>query len=266
MYKLLFPALILTLLCGCDAFEYHPYDGRISGETNINARNIQRIETALKDKTSFNFALISDTQRRYDDTEDIVKSLNSRKDIDFVVHAGDLTDFGLTNEFMWMRDILSHITVPYVALIGNHDCLANGEELFTEIYGKVNYSFIAGNVKFVCLNTNALEYDYSNPIPDFNFIEEQFYSDKERFSKTIFAMHVRPYSEQFNNNVARIFQRVIKEYPDLQFCINGHDHSLKIDDLFGDGIMYYGCPAVYKRQYIIFNIKPDSYEYEVVGF
>jgi len=32
---------------------------------------------------------------------------------------------------------------------------------------------IAGDVKFVCLNTNALEYDYSEPVPDFTFMENE---------------------------------------------------------------------------------------------
>lgn len=37
-------------------------------------------------------------------------------------------------------------------------------------FGNPNFSFVAGDVKFLCLNTNALEYDYSTPIPDFEFI------------------------------------------------------------------------------------------------
>jgi hypothetical protein len=46
-----------------------------------------------------------------------------------------------------------------------------GEEVYTKVFGEDNFSFIAGNVKFVCLNTNAIEYDYSHPVPDFDFIE-----------------------------------------------------------------------------------------------
>ena len=34
-----------------------------------------------------------------------------------------MSDFGVTDEFLWQRDIMNKLRVPYVALIGNHDCL-----------------------------------------------------------------------------------------------------------------------------------------------
>ena len=42
--------------------------------------------------------MISDTQRWYNSTEDVVKALNARGDIDFVIHGGDQSDFGVTKE------------------------------------------------------------------------------------------------------------------------------------------------------------------------
>ena len=153
--------------------EYHPYDGRISGKTDINKKNIARIEEACRNKETIRFALIGDTQRWYDETEDFVNALNKRNDIDFVIHGGDVSDFGLTKEFLWQRDILNKLKVPYVVLLGNHDCLANGIEVFRKVFGDENFSFIAGRTKFVCLNTNALEFDYSLPVPDFQFIEQE---------------------------------------------------------------------------------------------
>lgn len=255
------------MLSGCELFEYHPYDGRVTGEKNINEKNIARIAEICKGKTTIKFAFVSDTQRWYDETEDFVKAINKRDDIDFVIHGGDVSDFGLTKEFMWQRDILNKLKQPYVVIIGNHDCLANGEEIFSRIWGPVNFSFMAGNVKFVCLNTNALEADYSKPIPDFQFIESQIEDKSPDHEKTVVAMHARPYSEQFNNNVARIFQRTIKDFPKLQFCVNGHDHTLKADDLFQDGVMYYGSENVGKKSYLVFTINNnDTYDYEVVRF
>ena len=162
---------------------------------------------------------------------------------------------------------MNKLTVPYVVILGNHDCLANGEEIFTKVFGETNFTFLAGNVKFVCLNTNALEYDYSRPVPDFEFILNEINDQRKEYEKTVMAMHVRPFSEQFNNNVATVFQHYIKEYRKLQFCINAHDHNLKIDDLFDDGVMYYGTPNIAKRQYLLFSInEDDTYSYEVVGF
>lgn len=257
---------IFLLMSGCDLFEYHPYDGRLSGELNMNRRNIKIIEEQLKDRTDFKFAFLSDTQGWYDDTVDAVNKINSRGDIDFVIHGGDVTDYGLTKEFLWQRDMLNKLKMPYVVIIGNHDCLANGEEVFLQVFGENNYSFMVGNVKIVCLNTNALEHDYSRPVPDFQFIRKQNDPENEKHQKTIFAMHARPYSEQFNNNVADVFQDEIKKYPNLLFCLNGHDHNLKITDIFEDGILYFGVAAVHKRSYIEFTVTKDNYSYEVVEF
>jgi hypothetical protein len=266
MKKSIFILLTIFLFTGCHLFDYHPYDGRISGETGINAKNIKLIEEKCKDKETFRFIMMGDTQRWYDETEDFVKAVNNRDDVDFVIHGGDLADFGLTKEFVWMRDIMNKLTIPYVVIIGNHDCLANGEEIFYKIFGEFNYSFMAGNVKFVCLNTNALEFDYSRPIPDFRFIRQQNNPEIEEHTKTIFAMHVRPFAEQFNNNVADVFQDEIKKFPGLQFCLNAHDHSLNIDNLFDDGVIYFGSASINKRTYLLFTITPDGYEYEVVEF
>ena len=42
--------------------EYHPYDLDIDGETDVNRRNIERIETATRGKEEIRFAVISDTR------------------------------------------------------------------------------------------------------------------------------------------------------------------------------------------------------------
>lgn len=267
MKKIYIYLFFLITFSGCEMIEYHPYDGRIKGETGINAKNIARIEEACKGKESIRFVMTGDTQRSYDETELFVKAVNKRNDVDFVIHGGDISDFGLTKEFLWQRDIMNKLKVPYVVLLGNHDCLANGMDIFQEVFGEVNFSFLAGNTKFICLNTNALEFDYSQPVPDFKFIEQQHKDERAEYEKTIFAMHVRPYSEQFNNNVANVFQRYIKEFRKLQFCLNAHDHWAQVDDLFNDGVMYYGTPSVAKREYLLLTIKPDdTYDYEVIKF
>ena len=149
--------LCCLLVAGCDLIDYHPYDVDIKGERDINAKNIQKIEAKCLGKSTIRFIAMGDSQRWYDETVDFVNAVNKRDDIDFVVHGGDFSDFGLTDEFLWQRDIMNKLKVPYVGLIGNHDCLGTGEDAFRQIFGDTNFSFIAGGVKFVCLNTNAMD-------------------------------------------------------------------------------------------------------------
>ena len=47
MKKYLTIMIMGVCLAACDSvFRYHPYDVRINGDRDINARNIERIETA----------------------------------------------------------------------------------------------------------------------------------------------------------------------------------------------------------------------------
>ena len=256
----------LWLLAGCELIDYHPYDVRITGERDINARNIEKIEAACLGKETIRFVAMGDSQRWYDETEDFVNHLNQRDDIDFVIHGGDMSDFGLTDEFLWQRDIMNGLKVPYVALIGNHDYLGTGEETFRAVFGDPNFSFIAGRVKFICLNTNALENDYSVPVPDFQFIEDELHDRREDFDRTIFSMHVNPFSPDFNTNVRQVFQHYVRNAPGILFCTAAHDHHRSEDDLFGDGIMYYLSDCMENRNYYVFTITPDGHEREVVYF
>ena len=91
--------------------------------------NIEQIEAKCKGKTTIRFITMGDSQRWYDETEDFVKEVNKRDDIDFVIHGGDMSDFGLTKEFLWQRDIMNGLKVPYVVLIGNHDCWVPEQKL-----------------------------------------------------------------------------------------------------------------------------------------
>lgn len=264
--NLLLYSSVVFLYSACDLIEYHPYDVRITGETGINKRNMERIEKRCMGKDTIRFAVLSDTQRWYDETEKAVKAINRRGDIDFVVHCGDLADFGLTKEFLWMRDILNNLKMPYVCLIGNHDCLGEGENVFNKVFGETNFAFTAGDHRILCLNTNAFEYDYSVAIPDFSFIRTQRELLDEEVKHTVVAMHAKPMTEQFNNNVALLFQEELRKFPDLQFCICGHDHNFSQDEIFGDGIIYYECGSAKQRAYLVFTLHGDTFEYEKVDY
>ena len=56
--KLLFIPLTGLFMGGCDMIDYHPYDVRISGQTDINNRNIEKIEANCKDKATIRFVSV----------------------------------------------------------------------------------------------------------------------------------------------------------------------------------------------------------------
>lgn len=76
--KNLYWLLLCLFLAGCGMIDYHPYDVHISGETNVNAHNIEKIEEIAKAKTTIRFAVNGRSQRWYDATEDFVKEINKQ--------------------------------------------------------------------------------------------------------------------------------------------------------------------------------------------
>lgn len=258
-----------AMLGACDTvFDVHPYDVRVNGgETDMNAKNILKIEQATKDKDTIRFAVISDSHQWYDDLEAEVKDINRRSDsIDFVIHCGDISDFGATKEMLWTRNRMAKLQMPSVVLLGNHDCLGTGNQSYEAIFGNPDFSFIAGRVKFLCLNTNAIEYDYSRPVPNFDFMEAERSADSLDFDRTVMCMHAAPYSEQFNNNVAKVFNYYIHQFPRLLFCLDGHGHHTRQEDLYDNGTIFYMTASCHFFQYYIFTVTPNDYRYETVDF
>ena len=261
----LYLILLLIILHACDVFEYHPYDTKLGNEyENINKREIEKIKNKSSSGT-FKFAFMGDTQRFYDETENFIDHINGRSDIDFIIHGGDVSDFGLKKEFIWLEDKMKRLKIPYVTLCGNHDVLGSGIEIYSIMYGPLNFSFVYNRVKFICLNTNALEFDYSTPVPDFDFMLEEI-KPADDHDRTIFVMHVPPGDIEFNNNVKMTFAYQIKQSQNLLFCLHAHTHTFAINDYFDDGTLYYGCDSMQKRSYLLFTVTPEGYDYELVHF
>lgn len=257
--------MLALLFVGCQV-EYHPYDTRIEGETDINPRHIEQIEAICAEKNEVRFAVISDTQRWYDELAASVAALNQRDDLDFVIHAGDLSDFGMRAEFERQRDILNRLKVPYVVLLGNHDCLATGEDIYQKMFGPFDFCFTAGKVRFVCLNTNSLEFDHTISVPNLTFMEYAIRNFPDGCDKSVVVMHASPDSEQFDKGLTNAFHRHVAAMPGIQCCIHGHGHGYRIDDIFDDGINYIMCPQIEKKAYLLFTINDQDYELEQVFF
>lgn len=263
--NILYP-LIAMLMVSCDLIEYHPYDLESKNQpSNLNQSNINLLEERENNSDTVRFIFMRDTQRHYDETEDFVNAVNKRGDIDFVIHGGDITDFGMSKEYSWIHNIMKNLRVPYVALIGNHDVVGHGKDVYKKIYGDFNFDFQFRKTRFICLNTNALEFDYSTPVPDFDFMM-RFMNDSSDIKRTIVVMHSPPFDDQFNNNSAIMYNKIIEQYRNVKFCLHAHLHNQSVIDYFNNGILYYGCDDISKRTFLLFTLVGDTYSYKVVKF
>lgn len=260
--------IMVILSSSCEMMDTHPYSVHITGTRNVNALNIRVIEERCANKDTIRFVLTGDTQAWYDETYDMVRSINALGNIDFVLNGGDISDYGMTEEFIWQRDIFQHLECPFVTLLGNHDCIGTGRQAYEEIFGKPNFTFMAGKVRFICLNTNALEFDYSRPIPDLEYMKSLSDSAKtdSRWKYTVVSMHAQPGTEVFNNNVKNLFQYYVHSYPSTLFCTSAHDHNIGANDLFNDGIIYHRSTSMDDRMFTLITIMGDTYKYEYIKF
>ena len=135
---------LATLITSCDQFEFSPNQSfDHASPSNLNAQNLARLRRNAEDDTVA-VVFAGDTQRWYDEQERFVRKVNSLKNVDLVLLAGDISDFGLLQEFKWVHKRLSALRAPYFGIIGNHDMVANGRQIFQQMFGPLNYSFVYG--------------------------------------------------------------------------------------------------------------------------
>ena len=136
------------------------------------------------------FAFVGDSQRFYDELERFIDTVNAIDEIDFIILAGDISDFGLLEEFELIHEQLSGLNKPYFGVVGNHDVVARGEEIFERMFGPLNYTFTYRSVKFIAHNTNGKEYP-DKEVPDMNWLRSALVTDGSARYLTPFLMYRR---------------------------------------------------------------------------
>lgn len=244
----------------CELIEYSPVDVSLQkNERNLTAAHVQRI-MAVPPKDTLQFILISDTQRFYSDTEDFVEHANKLKDISFVILTGDITDFGLLKEFRWINNILSKLHVPYLTVIGNHDLVANGEKVYQEMYGPLNYTFNYGRNRFVFINTNSVEYP-DKSAPDLKWLRAQL-RNSEQYDHAIIISHIPPFDRDFDRGKESQLAALLGEHPKVHLSLNGHQHDYSEQVYYNDGVNYVIPGSVEKRTFMVFKLWKDGYSSE----
>lgn len=252
-------------LGGCDMFEYTPYEVRLpESERNLTQKNKSIIERIhVSDEDTLYFVLTADTQGFYEATQDMVSSINKLPDIRFMLHAGDVTDFGLQKEYRLMHDILKKTKVPYLTVVGNHDCVANGKEVYQSMYGVFNYSFTVGQNKFIMLNTNSLEFD-DESVPDLEWLENEL-AGATGIRNLFVVSHIPPDGGEFAASKRDAYAALMRKY-NVKMSIHGHDHSYEFEQIFQDGIDYLVIGSASKRYYVLMKVYGEKVWHERIYF
>jgi len=252
-------ALALLTSTGCDLLEFSPNDHRVPDEfTDLTQKNLARLQAhPLPAGDTLRFVFTGDSQQFYDEAEAMVGSINQQPGIQFMIVAGDISDFGLAREMRWVDEKLRRLKVPYLTVVGNHDLVGNGREAYQHIYGALDYSFVYGDTKFIMVDTNGREYNFDGTSPNLPWLQREL-RNTEGAQRQVVVSHVPPDNDDFDPDLRQPFARTLSETPNLAFAMNGHNHSYRIGPLFNDGVTYINSDAFSERHYMVVTVWGDK--------
>lgn len=253
-------------MISCERMEYSPNQKfNPNSPANINSKNLKRLFAIPGDDTT-RFILSGDSQRAYDELVPFVKKANQLKSVDFVILNGDITDFGLLQEYIWVDNILSELSMPYIAVIGNHDHSANGLDIFKRVYHpELDFSFIYQGIKFVCHNTNSREYSFNGRVPDLNWLKKEL-EPADGINGYLAIAHVPSTNADFDKNLFEEYGKILTGNKLLFAVLNAHVDKESIQYPYGNTLPAITTNSLYNRQFLIVEIVNGQFKYYDMSF
>lgn len=257
-------ALCFSVFFGfsCKKFEYDPNQSEsIGSETDLNQYNIDKILASPGDDV-ITLALIGDSHIYYDGFEKAIGEINKIPEVDFVVHAGDISDHGYLQEFERGISYLKKLNKPYVTVVGNHDLVANGIHIYRKMFGPTNFSFVYKDVQFIFFDSNSREYGFPGDVPDVGWIEKEI--NKEQHARRVaLVSHVPYFNSDYDTGLIDKYKELLESYEgdkEILISMSGHQHVFYEEQLAG--IPHIGPGSSNNRIYYIIRIGKGSIAYE----
>jgi Icc-related predicted phosphoesterase len=245
-------------------FDYSPYAIDFEEhERNLNVKNYNRLKSDSEPDSIIKIACTGDSHRFYDETEAFVNQVNEMDSVDFVLHVGDLADFGLPKQFQWGNGLLENLKVPYFVTVGNHDLVGNGLEAYKALFGSLDYSFIYQGIKFVLVNTNSREFEFDGSVPNLQSLDNELIPSAY-FTKAVVVFHVPPFDVDFDSQLETRFEETLLKYNNVLFTVHGHLHHHSITQPYSDSLVYVNVFGAEHLRFNVITISNSSYHVETV--
>jgi Icc protein len=244
--------LTLFFIHGCsDPFDYSPFEVDVPrearGQTDKNLGRLLNTDKARDTTATVRIGLLADAHYHFQDIKELVNQLNGES-VDFVIVLGDIVDQGLVSEFEILEDVLNDLKMPYLTVIGNHEYLANGEDIYDQLYGSRNYSFSYAGYHFIAWDDVYWE---KNGTPDWDWLESRL-KQTDRGTPILLA-HIPPWGDQFPEADEARYVALTEQYG-VQASLHGHKHQFGIEN-YNNDILYATVPAVDKLSYGILTLE-----------
>ncbi|MGI5840726.1 MAG: metallophosphoesterase family protein [Patescibacteria group bacterium] len=262
--------VIVLVLLALVAWRYGFWDGGViktEGEPT-------EIEPTVKEAREVRFAVMADIHLNWSDMEKFLEKAGERGS-EFVLVAGDMTSLGTRQETAKAKEMLERGGVSYYAVPGNHDLWwgeKNGENVFSEYFGREYQSFKTEDNKFILIN-NGSEKGLGRE--QFDWIKEELDECGDYYCVAV--MHM-PLNHNFstyvmgegNEEVSREAKNLLEilRNEGVKDIIAGHLHYSSSYEI--DGIRTYLVGAVSRNRntqaprYTEFKIKSGILERQVI--
>ena len=219
--RLVGAALLLSACLQATPFETDP------SFVDLTSSELRKLRAQPAPTGAFTFAAFGDTHDEYDDLERTVRIINGTPGIEFNIIAGDMTDRGLLQEFEWSGELYYELNAPFLTVIGNHDHLSAGREIYEEMYGPLQYSFEYGGLKFVMFDSNTLE---NHAAPNRSWLLDQVRDRGKARGVVLVTHHDYTAPDDLEGGTNRAFYDELLQEPGIVLAIHGHlnDYRLRM--------------------------------------
>lgn len=248
-------------LLSCEKiFEFSPYQAYVMPEfKNTTKKNLQLINNLPTVSDTFSFAIVTDNHYHFNNLKTVIDDINNKDDILFVIFGGDITDHALLKEYEIFYNIMKTLNKPYLTVIGNHDYNSNGEVIYKQMFGDLNYSFQFNNNKFVIFDDIVWE---SNKSPDFYWLSSQL-ADNNLFKQVFVIAHIPPFDKQFDSIMENTYKSLMHDN-NVKLSIHGHIHGFSFRDVYNDSVSYLIVPWLKKPSYCIIKVYDKSFYIKLI--
>ena len=144
---------LISAVTSCAPFRDSPFsDKLLSKDRSLNEQAQGRIQNIESDGL-LRMAIIADVHQNYSDLNTAIYSINQTTNIDFTVNLGDFTNSGYNLEYDQYIDSITSLRRPAFTVIGNHDSIGAGPELYRKAFSEVNFWFESSSKRFIFFNS-----------------------------------------------------------------------------------------------------------------
>lgn len=250
--------LILLFTIGCsDLIEYSPYDIDVP-DLQWNKREAARIDSVLVPGDTLRIAFFSDVHDNYDILAAAIEKINNRNDIRFIVCGGDITNSGLSQEFIWYLDEIKKSPLPVLTVIGNHDYRSNGRYIYNRLFSSRRMCICCGPYRFILFDD--VIWENNNFSPDYVWLNSAL-SDESYHN--VFIAHIPPHGDQMEGPNKLVLEQFVHRENTI-LCLYGHTHIY--EDYYDNGIHTLVAASLDDREFYVVSLYGDESSIEKVSF